>query len=69
MRCFWRRSLMPLVTADFFHLGFKFLLLPFISFFFVGQAPDNGYNQQNSPVPNMQNPTWPNATHSGGRTS
>jgi len=38
-----------------------------ISNIFVGQAlVDNDYQDQNGPIPNMQNPSWPNPTAAGG---
>jgi hypothetical protein len=52
-----------------FHIGLKFLLL-LISNSFVGEAlVDSGFEEQNGPMPDMQNPSWSSPTEAGGRTS
>jgi len=41
-----------------------------ISNSFVGEAlVDSGFEEQNGPMPDMQNPSWSSPTEAGGRTS
>jgi hypothetical protein len=45
----------------------KQVWIALISNTFVGQAlADNGCQEQNGPIPNIQNQSWPNPTTAGG---